>query len=358
MSSRLLLPSPLLNRFREPMVLAALASIGLHGLLWVVLPLLPEPPQAQEADVQRPVELIELTPAEQSRLPDFSLPDLDLPPLTAPGSASGSATALPPLTGSTSPDFSLTPLPNQPPVGLPPLFVPPLPPPPPFFSSRPPAFDISPRTTPPPSPRVSPTSPPSPTPGGRSPSASPTPTTSPTPTASPAGSQTPAPPDADASPAPPALTAEERALITLNPELANQSQSVGLATFSTWFNEQARPWLGDQTTVEIPKREVNAGYPPLACQIPLGNNVVSVVVGVLVDADGKVVADPAPALLWPSGYPIFNQEAIAVAQRQTFEAGNKRAFQVTVNFRYDQDGCAAPATAPSPAASTPTAAGG
>lgn len=100
---------------RQPTWLAVLASLGVHGLLAIALPILPSSSRTLD-DAQRTVQLLELTPEEQSRLPDFSIPQYSFPPGTA------------------QPDqFSLSPQAPQPPLqllpGLPPTYVPPAPPP-------------------------------------------------------------------------------------------------------------------------------------------------------------------------------------------------------------------------------------
>jgi len=77
------LPEPL----RHPSRLAIIASVAFHGAAFAVLPFLPTPSTA--VNTQRMVNLIELSAAEQNRLPQVSASQL--PPA---GSASG---GLPPL---------------------------------------------------------------------------------------------------------------------------------------------------------------------------------------------------------------------------------------------------------------------
>src|SRR6476646_11174225 len=66
---------------RQPTGIATIASLGVHGLLWIVLPILPLASKTTESEAQRSVQLVELTPAEQSRLPSFATPQLSLPHL-------------------------------------------------------------------------------------------------------------------------------------------------------------------------------------------------------------------------------------------------------------------------------------
>lgn len=85
--------------------LAAIASLGIHGLLLAILPVLPFESKSLESTSQRTVGLTELTPAELSRLPQVATSDVILPPFATQQSA-------------------LPPLPPPPPIqpgGLPPL---------------------------------------------------------------------------------------------------------------------------------------------------------------------------------------------------------------------------------------------
>ncbi|GEM_PF-2758695 len=63
----------------QPPVLATLLSIGVHGLFAITLPFLPANSKVKVPDSPRSVGLIELTPTEQARLPDFSIPQIILP---------------------------------------------------------------------------------------------------------------------------------------------------------------------------------------------------------------------------------------------------------------------------------------
>src|SRR6478672_4656810 len=140
---------------RQPSGIATIASVGFHGLLWVILPVLPLSSKTTESEAQRPVQLVELTPAEQSRLPSFATPQLSLPPLPKttnlfPSLPSlQSSNSLPstssspynlPLFASPPTSFSFSPsLPLPAPVGVPLTQIPiPDTPPPPPASSQPP----------------------------------------------------------------------------------------------------------------------------------------------------------------------------------------------------------------------------
>lgn len=73
--------------------LAAIASLGVHGLLLAILPVLTFESKSLESTSQRTVGLTELTPAELSRLPQVATSDIILPPFATQQSA---LPALPP----------------------------------------------------------------------------------------------------------------------------------------------------------------------------------------------------------------------------------------------------------------------
>ncbi|WP_143167815.1 hypothetical protein [Chroogloeocystis siderophila] len=106
--------------FRSTNGMAAVASLGIHGLLLIVLPFLPYDSQLAANIQQRTVGIVELTPEEQSRLPGASSVPAALPPFATQQSP------LPPLPP--PPPFpvgALPPLPDPialpPSIGLPPV---------------------------------------------------------------------------------------------------------------------------------------------------------------------------------------------------------------------------------------------
>lgn len=90
--------------------LAVLASLGIHGILWAVLPVLPFESKSLESKSQQSVGLIELTPEEQSRLPSTS--EVTLPPFATQPSV------LPPLPPPPFQTSVLPPLRSLPPFQL------------------------------------------------------------------------------------------------------------------------------------------------------------------------------------------------------------------------------------------------
>ncbi len=93
--------------------LAALSSVGIHGLLLLALPLLPL--GSQKIQLQQSIGLVELTPEEQSRLPQVGIEQAPIPPSTTGQSE------LPPLPSSqVFQSDVLPPLPPPPPLLPPP----------------------------------------------------------------------------------------------------------------------------------------------------------------------------------------------------------------------------------------------
>lgn len=120
-----------LEILRNPLTIAALASVGIHGALFVVLPMLPSA-NPREIDPQQTVGVIELSPTEQLRLPDFANPQITLPPTaTQPRSPSPSRSnpkkSSPPAIFDNSSIYNLPFLSPPPPItilpdfGLPPI---------------------------------------------------------------------------------------------------------------------------------------------------------------------------------------------------------------------------------------------
>jgi hypothetical protein len=137
------------HTLKQPLAVSAILSLGAHIVLFAALPFLSNAAFSDaEPEIRRAVDLIELTPEEQSRLPDMSTP-----------------ITLPPLFQDSLPDMSLLPVPDDttpppPPRGFlsEPLFprsfsspgtfqipaVPPAPPPPATLQPQPPASPVEP----------------------------------------------------------------------------------------------------------------------------------------------------------------------------------------------------------------------
>lgn len=330
---------------RTPSAAATLASLGLHGLILVALPFLAGIGlSADEPEIRRPVPVVELTPEEQSRLPDFALS----PPLELPSSSQ----ALPNnnlLKTPATPNFSSSvPAPSSPSLLAPPvpLFVPPpLPPitqipsfsiPFPTLSSRParPAAPAEPS----PKPTQSPSASPSPSPGANALEANPSPTVAVEP-----GPETPA---ASPEASPTARTQEQiredliarqqelRALYTYN--ATGTTVEDANVSFANWFYQT----LGkkDEDYDKLQQGKMTLSYPRMACPL---KQTRSAVVGVVVDAENKIVAEPK--VIQSSGYALFNQEALKAVESYTFEntTGAEQPYLITVTFEYSKEVCPA-----------------
>ncbi|HEY9748169.1 MAG TPA: energy transducer TonB [Allocoleopsis sp.] len=381
---------------RQPTGIATLASVGVHGLLWVVLPVLPLSSKTTESEAQRPVQLVELTPAEQSRLPSFAAPQISLPPLpkttnlfpSLPSLQSSnslpSASSSPyniPLFPPPSSGFTLSPaLPLPAPVGVPTTQIPI--PDTPSTSEAPRSLgrNIGPEDlsgldkiqqnsqalqsqnlpqfpsleafapenfTPPPTPpsKTEPTTPPSESPtNSPAPNNPPEPTTPPTPTpASPEGTEQAAAPTAP-PPTPGARPDKIPAAAIARLREAQQRQqelyardSVGTTRETVTGNLEA--W--SRETSEITGKdwkplELQPNYPPQACPRKLEGQAS---LGVVVDGEGKIT--DGPDLIQGTGYRLLNLRAEEIVSAYEFEAtGEPQAYLVTLPFTYTSEACA------------------
>jgi hypothetical protein len=348
------LPSPMRSALKDPFSVAAIASIGLHGLLWVLLPILPNSLAApREPEIQREVGVIQLTPEELKRIPASELPRQ--PSVSLPQSAI--PLTLPPRSLNQLPNqYSFSPLPTQPAIP----YLPPLPPS--FYipSYTPPTFSL------PPLPPLRSTTPP--VRSGRS-TPSPSPSTQATPTPQPRieypnltgrasttqlDLQVSPRPSVSASPtAPPQTLAEAnrqlqeryRQLLTYNAQGTRQED--GNTAFGAWFYQE----LGRRSLSDLVSETINAIYPREACVL---QRSAQVVYGVVVNSDDKISGDPRKLL--SSGFPIFDQRALEVLQAHTFNNSTDadQVYQVNIRFEYSGQVCpatTAPAPTPSPASS-------
>ncbi len=81
---------------RQPIGMAVLASLGFHGLLWATLPRLHAFSRPVADQQQRTVGLVELTPAEQNRLPEAATLGANTSQVTLPPFAT-QPSVLPPM---------------------------------------------------------------------------------------------------------------------------------------------------------------------------------------------------------------------------------------------------------------------
>jgi len=345
--------------WHNPMFWGIVGSLGMHMMFWIIAPFLTAGRRPTEAEIQRPVELVELSPAERERLPDFLNEEVVLPEI-APSSTFPEPQNRP-----------LAPTPGRPPVRfsptLPPFFVPP--PPPPFPSNSRPSNTRTRRTIieqPSPSPSIAPSP---------SPSASPSPTPSASPSPSPSDSDVlggpveaegavSTRPSTGVTPAPPRFerpnsspTAESPRIAAIREEQREQPELFAFNEEGTTVEERAQadpewflstleflgedydPAIYEPDSEELPLIEVAAPYPEEACIQQLEGTAV---VGVIVNPDGTVLSEEGaePTITQSSGYGFLNEQAKAIAQNYAFEEAERRlAYRMIVSFTPDPEVC-------------------
>lgn len=322
----------LVQRLLNPSNLAIAASIGIHGLiLGLALPSFSSWSQDSQTSVSSPVNVVELTAAEQARLPDLypavpELSDVGNLPL-----ADTSGLDAPPLASSLPSNFdSLPPPPSLP--SLPPL----------SFNNRIPVA-AAPRALPPSIPlRTLPAPPPF----------------SPLRFSQPSGSRGsqlkfdpprgPIDPDEliNRKPNPdlpagqaPAAANPGQAPPTVPPTLVAGLQRDDANTTNEEAMRNNVDWMAKNGIGQKPQSlEIAGSYPPAACLKQLEGTAIY---GVSVTPQGK----SEPHLIKSAGYPILNQQAVQdVKSAIPNQAG---PYRVTVNYKYNSKICpAVPTTAP------------
>ncbi len=301
------LPAKLL----QPTSIAIFASIGIHALmLGVALPSLLMFSSEQQMTA-RTVRILELTPAEQNRLPDFSVPP---PPSNVPPFPNtpifNPIKALP-----------LPPFPNFKTFPLPPVRVT-LPPPPPFTARNSPTESEKPINRLPTFPSV-----PSPIPprelinSQREEIA--------------ANSDT----ESNSPPTPPTnadIVAQRQQKLVAR--IRQRRESLQADKTNTTNEEATKNYVNWLVAMEADKpKELNitGTYPKDACLRKLQGTTAY---GVLVDAEGKVTN---LQLVKSAGYPILNQQAQKDIESHSFEnqTDQPKPYFVNVNFEYDAEIC-------------------
>lgn len=363
------IPPSLRGTLSQPASIAMAASVGIHGLLFVLLPMLPSNSFEPSDNEQRTVDLVELTPDELSRLPDLSTPETpDFPKIPDVQANDPSRNDLfrSPSTLSRIPQLSVP--------SSQPFFIPPYPPPIAIQPSVPRSITPSapPTATPPSSPSPSPAQTPQPQ--------QPTPNLGETrdlpelatidPTVPLEGESIPVRPEESSAQPSETLMAEQaqlRELFTFNEE-GTTNEEANIA-YGTWFLEE----LGQQSGEPL-KIPIKASYTVTACRI-LGRiqddpKRLNAIYGVVVDPDGSLKGNPQ--LVRSSGFKYFNQQALeAIAQydfsapipetgeddspeattETVITAEGDRIYLVDVQFDYSEEICPAPAL---PAEEAPT----
>ncbi len=364
---------------RQPAGIAFAASIGVHGLLGVSLPLLSSP-EAETPDRQQRVQVVELSPDQARRLPQSVLPQSPTASVPVPGNQFSPNWLRPGMPNGNNPGYSLVPLPgfpnlyrlptglntyNQPqtvtinpsyqgaplrqPDGLrqlpaqrptvAPLFDDDI------LQTRAPQWNVTPDSPnlqisgkPPQSPSPSATQSPQPSPQspGASPAATPTsPAASPSPTTSaislqpvqvelsPSGSPT----QPSTSPQP---TSPDD-LLAYNSDGTGQGDAAGrLAAWQEQMQSSGAATGDGSSWQPLPLKVA----PPEQARSLVENaeRPIRAVVGVLVDAEGKVVGEPS--LIQSSGYKLLNQAAIDNVINYEYSAtGGKVPYLITLEFK-------------------------
>jgi hypothetical protein len=347
---------------RQPMSIATIASIGVHGVLLFMAPSLPQGQQAK-AEGPKTVNVVQLTPEEQQRLPNFSksIPALSNPLVAGNPSLYSSPSGLP----------NPSSLPPLPPVGNP-GSLPPLPDPtqlwgqvkPPTSFSIPappsgtsfPSIPNTPQQIPPPIPaqKAPPKTLPSVNPGEPTESEQP-PESSPSP-----------------SPSLPSAAEVQRQRDEAAQREAAPSQPPGPAGYTrsiegTSSQEQGQnlialitPFATAGQKYELKPVEETLIFPDAICPKDAGKAVVSVVVNTI---DGAI---QSTQMIQKAGYGALDKFSEAQAKAKTFAPNSKAAaeypitiYNYTFTFVEPEGGCkAAPAATSSPEPTTSPASPG
>ena len=326
----------------NPAKLSLFISVALHLLvLKFGLPTL----NFNNDSGQREVSVIELSPEQQSRLPDLypqienpNIPNIsDLPPVDNSNPAApfaiprslipglGDPANLPPVAIPPPPNFNLPPLPPITDITLPPIGdLSQLPQPPEInpldFKVDPTEF-APPDTNKPASETAKPQQPKKPPQTANKPEQKPgkKPQTKP-----------------QIKPKPEEIAAKKVADSAKGVRNLRQSLKKNQAGTT---NEDARKnyiaWLTKVQEIEPKRIEVQGTYPRDACIRRLKGTSVY---GVVVDAEGKVVALD---LIKGAKYPIFNQQASQEISKSVLDndTGKPKPYQVLVNYEYDAEIC-------------------
>lgn len=306
----------------QPMSLAVLASLGVHGLLWFGLPLM-SASEPQQADSQRSVPLVELSPVEQARLPQLSnspLLGLPKPSVETTSIVPNSLTTVPvdPETpqDSTSYDSVL----SQPSTII-------------RYSVAPPSKRSPQKSTD----EATVDSDPTTQPSDQETEAK----------TEPAEKENAEPPiSSKAEDLLPSKPPEDQAKIALQQKFAYSAAN----TSPDDFNNNAKSF--SKTAQEVSKGDLSedwkkldamtAPYPKDACQFKQDDKAIAgeTWVGVIVQPNGKLAAKPI--LLKSSGFKGLDEAAAEFMTQYAFEAGKQyRGFYVPIKFELNKTDCVA-----------------
>ena len=321
------------HRLLNPGSLAIAASIGIHGLfLGVALPSFNDWSKEEQPAVKAPVNVIELTEAERSRLPNLAPTPTQAPEVGSLPLADTSALEPPPLAPSAD---NLNSLPTPP-------YLPSLPSLPPFPYNRIPVA-IAPRAPYPYIPFRNLAAPPASMPQFPQPMSNPA--------NRPKFDAIPGPSNPDElinrkpnfdAPAGQSPVATASAGVTPTPLPPGLEASLRRDEVNTSDAEAMRnnvDWMAKNRIGEKPQSlEIAGNYPQAACLKQIEG---SAIYGIAVTSQGMT----EPSLIKSSGYPILNQQAVRDSLAGVPKQGGY--YQVKVNYKYNPKICPSlPAIAP------------
>ena len=350
---------------KQPLAVSAIASLGVHVVLFATMPFWSNAAFSDtEPDIPRSVDLIELTPEEQSRLPEMSTP-----------------ITLPPLFQDSFPDMTLLPVPDQstppPPAGF---FAEPLFPSFPSFGGTVP----TPRTNPVP---AVPPQPPSPPPAQTEAQTQTQPDNQTDTIESNGGLPTftghrrgqileeleldeefaanpDSTPQTESPITEPPARSNEEIIARLQQDIRDRQERIRtqqLLSYNVQGTSQdpnysaAGSWLGwmeslsenfgvDLSSVnpesnQFETSSIEATFPPEACGHI--NQTLTADYGVVIDAEGVPIAESL-AVLRNSGYGLLDERGGLAVLDSTFEndTNANMPYQVTVEFPYTGESCA------------------
>jgi hypothetical protein len=354
------------NNLRQPAGIAFIASIGVHGLVGISLPLLSSS-ETETPDQQQKVQVVELSPDQAQRLPQAVLPQQQTASIPVPGNQFPANFFKPGTQNGRNPGLSLVPLPGFPnlyrlPSGMntynqQPYYIPDprsqgAPPRNPgglgqqpaqrpdsplfdndilsketpwstarnIFTPDSPNLRINGNSSPSPSPSATPSPQPSPT--ATNPSPSPSSSLSPFAVGTPspgAPSPTTAPTSPTATPGSPTIDPD---LLAYNPDgTAPEDANNELLKWSTQAQDK---W--QDLVIPLPT-------PPEARSVI--ERPARVVVGVFVDGDGKLLGEPS--LIQKSGYKLLDDVALNAVKSYNYDSkGTIVPYLVTLKFTSEQ----------------------
>jgi TonB family protein len=324
----------------QPTNLAIAASALIHGaFLYFGFPYINSelPEENDNPDLTRNVPIIELTPEEQTRLPNLEqqLPDIPIVDRAPDLSSMQGLPPLPPLPPAIAPGSSLQPVFTPFSSDLPSIPLPPPPPPMPFPSSQ--------------SINLPPLPPPSKLPISKNLPAPPPPLNSEIKPSFPNSPQTFSPqvPTDNTQPVAPIqptqiepnreqiIAKRQQNLLASIDRLGRNLQKDERNTSPEEGNKNYLNWLAKIKAAKPTITNLNGTYPKDACLRQIEG---SASYGVLIDTQGKVVESE---LIRSSGYPVLNKQALRDINASTYinQTGQLQPFQVNVNFKHDDRVC-------------------